>query len=86
MTLQRPNSGTLNESTNVGVKTGRSRVGGTQLWILDQWGTRDKGDDVYPGSCPLEEVKHYVLLDYIEVYRMITESSTTRSDELTLGE
>jgi hypothetical protein len=41
---------------------------------LDQWGIRDEGDDVYPGSGPLEEVKPNVLLDYIEVYRMITES------------
>jgi hypothetical protein len=26
-------SGTLNESTNVGVKTSGSRVGGPELWI-----------------------------------------------------
>lgn len=58
----------------VGVKTGRSRVGGHELWILNQWGTRDEGHNVYPGSDPLEEVKPYVLLDYIGVYMTITES------------
>ena len=42
--------------------------------VLDQWGTRDEGHDVYPGSGPLEEIKPYALLDYIDVYRMITES------------
>ena len=47
---------------------------GPELWILDHWGIRDEGDDVYLGSGPLEEVKPYVLLDYIEVYRMIIES------------
>ena len=30
-------SGTLNESTNVGVKTGRSRVGGPELCVEDRW-------------------------------------------------
>ena len=59
----------------VSVKTGESQVEGPELWILDQWGTRDEGHDVYPGSCPLWEAKPYVLLDYIEVYRMITEST-----------
>ena len=62
------------KTKDVGVKTGGSRVGGPELWILDQWGTRDEGHDVYPGLGPLEEVKSYVLLDYIEVYRTITES------------
>ena len=33
-TLCRRHSGTLNESTNVGVKTGGSRVGGVDLCIL----------------------------------------------------
>ena len=59
---------------HVGVKIGEPRVGGPKLWILDQWRTRDGGHDVYPSSGRLEEVKPYVLLDYIEVYRMITES------------
>ena len=49
----------------VGVKTSGSRVGGPELWILDNWGTGDEGDDVYPGSGPLDGVKPYVLLDYI---------------------
>ena len=31
--LQRLHRGTLNESTNVGVKTGRSRVGGPELCV-----------------------------------------------------
>ena len=31
--LLRPHSGTLNESTNVGVKTGGSRVGGPELCV-----------------------------------------------------
>ena len=31
--LQRRHSGTLNESTNVGVKTGGSRVGGPELCV-----------------------------------------------------
>ena len=31
--LSRRHSGTLNESTNVGVKTGRSRVGGPELCV-----------------------------------------------------
>ena len=33
-TLCRQHSGTLNESTNVGVKTGGSRVGGPDLCVL----------------------------------------------------
>ena len=37
----------------VGVKTGGSRVGGPELWVLDRWVTGDKGDDVYPGLGPL---------------------------------
>ena len=57
----------------VGVKTSGFGVGGPELWILDQWGTRDEGDDVYAGLGSLKEVKPDVLLDYIELYRMITE-------------
>jgi hypothetical protein len=41
------------EIPGVGIKTGGSRVGGPKLWILDRWGTRDKGHDVYPGLGPL---------------------------------
>src|SRR4051812_38605670 len=33
----RSHSGTLNESTNVGVKTGRSRVGGPELCVKVGW-------------------------------------------------
>ena len=54
--------GTLNESTNVGVKTSIPRVGGPDLWIVSLWCKEDEGDDVYPGSGPLEEVKPYVPL------------------------
>ena len=35
--------------------------------------TGGKGHDVYPGSGPLEEVKPCVLLDYIDVYMIVTE-------------
>ena len=58
----------------VDVKTGGPRVGGPELWILDQWGIGDEWDNVYPGSGPLEEVKPYVLLDCIDECMMITES------------
>ena len=34
LALQRRHRGTLNESTNVGVKTGGSRVGGPDLCVL----------------------------------------------------
>ena len=37
----------------VGVKTGRSRVGGPKLCVMDRWVTGDKGHCVYPGSGPL---------------------------------
>ena len=37
----------------IGVKTGGSRVGGPELWILFQGGTMDEGQGVYPGSGPL---------------------------------
>ena len=33
----RSHSGTLNESTNVGVKTGESRVGGLELCVKAGW-------------------------------------------------
>ena len=64
----------VGQAVTVGVKTGGSRVGGPELWILDQWGTRDEGHGVYPGSGPLYVVKPYILLDYIDVHRMVTES------------
>ena len=35
--LQRRHRGTLNESTNVGVKTGGSRVGGPKLCVYGRW-------------------------------------------------
>ena len=35
--LCRRHSGTLNESTNVSVKTGGSRVGGPELCVSDRW-------------------------------------------------
>ena len=50
----RSHSGTLKESSNVGVKTGGSRVGGPKLCIMDRWVTGDRGHDVYPGSGPLD--------------------------------
>ena len=37
----------------VGVKIGRSRVGGPELCVMDRWITGDRGHDVYPGSGPL---------------------------------
>ena len=51
MILRRSHSGTLNESTIVGVAD--LEVGGPELWISDRWVTRDEADDVYPGSGPL---------------------------------
>ena len=36
-------------------------------------GNKEHGDNIYPGSGPLEEVKLYVLLDYIDMYMMVTE-------------
>ena len=36
-------------------------------------GNGERMDNIYPGSGPLEEVKPYVLLDYIDVYVMVTE-------------
>ena len=45
-------SGTLNEITNVDVKTDGSRVGGPD-WRLRSSVIGDRGHDVYPGSGPL---------------------------------
>ena len=53
-TLQRRHRGTLNESTNVGVKTSGSRVGGSRTVRLRWMVTRDGGHDVYPGLGPLD--------------------------------
>ena len=50
--FHRRHNGTLNESTNVGVKTGGSRVGGPAV-RLGSMVTGDGGHDVYPGSGPL---------------------------------
>jgi len=36
-------------------------------------GNRKHRDNIYPGLGPLEEVKPYVLLDYIDVCTMVTE-------------
>ena len=36
-TFRQRHSGTLNESTNVGVKTGGSQVGGPELCVYDRW-------------------------------------------------
>ena len=44
--------------------------------------TVDEGDDVYPGSGPREEVKPYILLDYIAEYEGLQSRSTSRSHEL----
>ena len=41
-------------STTIGVKIGRSRVGGPKLCIMDRWVTGYRGHDVYPGSGPLD--------------------------------
>ena len=48
----RRHSGTLNESTNVGVKTGGSRLGVPTV-RLRLMVTGGGGHDVYPGSGPL---------------------------------
>ena len=39
---------------SAGAKTGRSRVGGPKLCVMDRWVTGDRGHDVYPGSGPLD--------------------------------
>ena len=60
---KRRHRGTLNESTNVGVKTGRSRVGVPNC-ASRQIVTGDKRHDVFTQVRALSmEVKPYVLLD-----------------------
>ena len=49
----RSHSRTLNESINVGVKTGGTRVGGPELCGLGFMVTGGGGHDVYPSSGPL---------------------------------
>ena len=53
-TFCRRHSGTHNESTNVGVKTGGSRVGGSQTVRQRSMVTGDRGHDDYPDSGPLD--------------------------------
>ena len=59
----RSHSGTLNESTNVGVKTGGSRVGGPKQCVLGSMVIGGKGHNVYPGPGPLDGGKTLLLLD-----------------------
>ena len=40
---------------------------------LGSMGNNERANNMYPGSGPLEEVKPYVLLDYIDVCTMVTE-------------
>ena len=54
MILCRSHSGTLNESTIVGVKTGISQGRGPELWILGSMVTGTKETMFYPGSGPLD--------------------------------
>ena len=62
--LWRRHRGTLNESTNVGVKTGRSRVGGPDLCVKAD-GNRKQGTQMFTQVRALStEVKPYFLLDY----------------------
>jgi hypothetical protein len=63
----------LNESTNVGTKTGRSRVGDPNYGSKSRWVTGNVETAIYPGSGPLEEVKPYVLLDCIDDCMKVTE-------------
>ena len=49
----RSHSGTLNESTNVGVKNRRISGRGSRTVRLRRMVTGDRGHDVYPGSGPL---------------------------------
>ena len=59
----RSHSGTLNESTNVSVKTGGSRVGGLELCVYAD-GNRRQGTQCFTQvRALLMEVKPYVLLD-----------------------
>ena len=48
----RSHSGTLNESTIVGVKTGRSQVGGPKLCVMDRWVIGGRGHEVLPRFGP----------------------------------
>ena len=53
-------------AADVGVKTGRSRVGGSRTMRLRIVGNKGQvGHNVYPGLGPLNEGKPYVLLDCI---------------------
>ena len=53
------------QSPGVGVKTGRSRVGGPKLCVWGSKVTRDKGGTMFTQvRALLMEVKPYVLLDY----------------------
>ena len=54
---------TLNESTNVGVKTGGSRVGGPELCVWADGNRRQGTRCFYPGSGPLDGGKTLLLLD-----------------------
>ena len=61
--LQRRHRGTLNESTNVGVKTGGSRVGGPDLCVKAD-GNRKQGTQMFTQVRALSmEVKPYFLLN-----------------------
>ena len=42
------------QKMSVGVKTGKSRVGGPELCVYGSMVTGDKGHNVYPGSGPLD--------------------------------
>ena len=63
-TFCRQHSGTLNESTNFGVKTDRSRVGSPELCVRGSKVTGDKGDMIFTQVWALlTEVIPYFLLD-----------------------
>src|SRR3954464_8668661 len=59
----RSHSGTLNERTNVGVKTGGSRVGGPELCVKVGREQETRDTLFYPGSSPLDGGKTLLLLD-----------------------
>ena len=61
--FRRRHSGTLNESTNVGVKTSRSRVGGPELCVLESKVTGDRDTMFTQVRALLMEVIPYFLLD-----------------------
>ena len=71
--LRLRHSGTLNESTNVGVKTGGSRVGGPELCVKAD-GNRRQGTRCFTQARALSmEVKPYSFLidiDDIEITRV----------------